>query len=1033
LHFEHLIIFVDGLKTVQCWQWVRREGGKHAVCQEYEFRKGGSSTALAQRLQALAFQLEEEPHIDIPSVASRVRQALAAEKVTKKFYDGFKNELETFRSFIQGITAQGDQEWYASLMLNRLMFVYFIQKQGFLDDGDLNYLQNRLKQVQQENGQGKFQEFYRIFLMKLFQDGLGKPEARRAPEMTQLLGKVPYLNGGLFEVHDLERDNPEIQIPDEAFQKIFDFFDRYRWHLDERQGHSDNEINPDVLGYIFEKYINQKQMGAYYTKEDITGYIARNTVLPYLFDAAQKECTVAFTTDGGVWRLLKDDPDRYIYPPVSHGIARNARQPSREILELPYELPECIAVGIHDVSQRGDWNDAAPQEYGMPTETWRELIARRQRYEEVRTKLASGRVNDINDLTTFNLDICRFAEDVISQSDVPELVLAFFHALRRVSILDPACGSGAFLFAALGILEPMYTACLERMQLFLDDQESPRRPHHPDTMRDFRNILEEVDRHPNFRYYILKSIVINNLYGVDIMEEAVEICKLRLFLKLVAQLNDYDQIRPLPDIDFNIRPGNTLVGFASRDAVGQAMTITLEGQYRAMDQNQRKTLARINEDAEIADMAYGRFREQQTQHGVDVEEITLAKLELRRRMVSLRDELDCYLAAEYGIESKDAAAYVKWRASHRPFHWFVEFYGIMHRGGFDVIIGNPPYVEYSKVKNTYTVKRYATEKCGNLFPMILERSYGILANGSRCGMIIQHSGFCTPRMKFLIDLVEKNSSLACISFYECRPGKLFDGIDVRLAIPIVKKGSGEFQYFAGKYFRFFTEERASLFQRVQHVNATKVVQPYSLLKIETKAEVSIAEKLFMRSNRKIIDMTLTEGKPTVFYSYGFRYWAKALNFRPYFEGENADASTGDKELCLRPGLSPDVIVCVLNSSLFFWYYSIYSDGHNFTKTVINDFPFEYPRKSIENRLVSLCYDLMENLKSNARLKRAVYKSTGKIKYEEYYAYKSKSIIDEIDRVLAQHYGFTDEELDFIINYDIKYRMRYDCSQEDGRE
>ena len=87
-------------------------------------------------------------------------------------------------------------------------------------------------------------------------------------------------------------------------------------------------------------------------------------------------------------------------------------------------------------------------------------------------------------------------------------------------------------------------------------------------------MLTQAGKHPNQEYYALKSIVLNNLYGVDIMEEAVEICKLRLFLKLVAQLQSYDQIEPLPDIDFNIRAGNTLVGFTSLDAVQQAMTVT---------------------------------------------------------------------------------------------------------------------------------------------------------------------------------------------------------------------------------------------------------------------------------------------------------------------------------------------------------------------------------------------------------------------------------------------------------------------------
>ena len=111
---------------------------------------------------------------------------------------------------------------------------------------------------------------------------------------------MPYLNGGLFEVHQLEEHNPEIDIPDKAFEKLFDFFDEFSWHLDERPLRNDNEINPDVLGYIFEKYINQKQMGAYYTKEDITEYISKNTIIPFLFDAARKNCAVAFKPEGAV-------------------------------------------------------------------------------------------------------------------------------------------------------------------------------------------------------------------------------------------------------------------------------------------------------------------------------------------------------------------------------------------------------------------------------------------------------------------------------------------------------------------------------------------------------------------------------------------------------------------------------------------------------------------------------------------------------------------------------------------------------------
>src|SRR5260370_1314040 len=98
---------------------------------------------------------------------------------------------------------------------------------------------------------------------------------------------------------------------------------------------------------------------------------------------------------------------------------------------------------------------------------------------------------------------------------------------------------------------------------------------------DFRTMLREAEKHPNRRYFILKSIIINNLYGVDIMEEATEICKLRLFLKLAAQVEGDTTkpnfgLEPLPDIDFNIRAGNTLVGFATYDEVKKVISSKLD-------------------------------------------------------------------------------------------------------------------------------------------------------------------------------------------------------------------------------------------------------------------------------------------------------------------------------------------------------------------------------------------------------------------------------------------------------------------------
>ncbi len=1023
--FEHLIIFTDPGRKAQVWQWVRRESGKPAACREYAVTTGASGDHLLQRLQPLFVSLDEEPTLNIALIASRVRAALDVEKITKRFYERFQKELKSFGNFIEGITAQGDRDWYASLMLNRMMFVYFVQKQGFLDE-DLNYLRNRLKMVQEQSGGGRFQQFYRLFLLRLFHEGLGQPEAQRAPELAALLGRVPFLNGGLFDVHDLERDNPDISIPDTAFERVFNFFDGYRWHLDERPYREDNEINPDVLGYIFEKYVNQKQMGAYYTREDITGYISRNTVIPFLFDAAKKECPVAFGPDGGVWRLLRDNPDRYIYPAVGHGIAWNAGQPEDpKRLEAPLDLSDYIAAGIDDVPKRGGWNAPAPDDYALATETWREVVTRRTRFEEVRAKLASGEVQDVDDLITLNLDVERFVGDVIAQSEGPELLRAFWHALygnrersdTGISVLDPACGSGAFLFAALNVLEPLYTACLEGMRGFLDDAERSERKRSPEHLGDFRRILEQVEKHPSERYFILKSIVLNNLYGVDIMEEAVEICKLRLFLKLVAQLESYDQIEPLPDIDFNVRAGNTLVGFTSLDAVRQAMTVMPNGQHRQVFPEDQAALDRINEEAETASAAFNQFRWQQTMLGGEV--TSADKQALRNRLRSLDDELDRHLAREYGIDPNKPATYGAWRASHQPFHWFVEFYGIMGKGGFDVVIGNPPYVEYTKIKGLYSVRGMVTEECGNLYAMMMERSLTILSNG-RFGMIVPVSGACTDGFAPLRSCLASAGGMV-VSHFNDRPSRLFDGIEhCRLSIYLLNVGSSARRVFSTAYNKWQATERDTLFQRLTFIESTGTDSNGLLPKFGDPIEMSILRKF----HRKPLAPASRSGQESIFYTRKLSNFVQILDFVPtiYDEAGKLRKPSELKELRFDSQVSRGAVLAFLNSTLFYWLITLFSDCRNLNKREI-----EMTRLSLDDgdgvrRLANIAEELMDDIQNHSEMATINYRNRGSLTIQSTYPRLSKAIIDEIDRVLARHYGLTEEELDFIINYDIKYRM-----------
>ena len=274
---------------------------------------------------------------------------------------------------------------------------------------------------------------------------------------------------------------------------------------------------------------------------------------------------------------------------------------------------------------------------------------------------------------------------MIETTDDAEFIRHFYKALSSITILDPTCGSGAFLFAAMNILEPLYEACIRRMKNFIDESGKGRHT-------VFEKTLAQVNapEHPNLQYFIYKSIILNNLYGVDIMNEAVEIAKLRLFLRLVATVDaNYRKpnlgLEPLPDVDFNIRAGNTLVGYATEAQLKDAFI----GKFD-FDNDAEK----IKEKCDIVGRAFARYKEIQLTGNADFEDFKSAKDDLTGRLNTLRDELDQLLHKQHYSHVK----YDQWLASHQPFHWFAEFYEIIHgNGGFDVVIGNPPYVELSLI------------------------------------------------------------------------------------------------------------------------------------------------------------------------------------------------------------------------------------------------------------------------------------------------------------------------------------------------
>ncbi len=1015
-HREHLLVFAAADHSAQVWLWVRREPGRPAAGRERHYYRGESGERVAQTLAGLAFALEEEGQLTLLEGVGRVRAAFDVERVTRRFYDRFKREHDALLKFITGIPDAELQRWYASVMINRIMFIYFVQRKGFLA-GDADYLATRLAAMEQSGG-----DYYRDFLRVLFFQGFAIREAERTPAVNRLLGKVPYLNGGLFAVHPVEEQyGAAIQIPNAAFRQLYAFFDEYNWHLDERPLRSDNEINPDVLGYIFEKYINQKQMGAYYTKEDITDYICKNVILPYLLDAVRRELPAAFDASADlqvmlgqrsaadtptVWRLLAEEPERYIYPAVQHGVER--------------PLPDNIAAGLTDVSQRGEWNRSAPPEFGLSTEIWREVAARRQRYAEVHARLAGGQVTTSDDLITLNLNIRQFVRDVIDTCTDPALLRSFWQALRSLAVLDPTGGSGAFLFAALNILEDLYDACLERMEWFLAEQHAA--PPTDTRLADFRATLAEVERHPNRRYFILKSIIVHNLYAVDIMEEAVEICKLRLFLKLVAQVARTEQIEPLPDIDFNIRAGNTLVGFVTREDVKTALEVEQMGggaaQGRLVFGEEQSAIDRIEAQARAIDKAFGDFRQLQTQLDAPPASLAAAKAGLKAKLASLDDELNRLLARQYGVKVEDAQAYRRWLASHKPFHWFVEFYGVLARGGFDAIVGNPPYVEYNKVNDKYEVRLSRTMDSGNLYAFVLERASAFISQNGRVGFIVPIALISVSETQSARTLLLQQFPMSWYSSYAIRPAKLFDGVEQRLTIWLASANSTNTPKLnSSKFIQWYKAERPHLLDNIEY-HSSLSGSGSVICKVGNRYSYEVLTKILQMPGGFVYQSLVPSSPHKLFFHRTPGYWIRIMDFEPYFRSPTATRSIHHiRELHLRDQEIAKFIGATVSSSLYFlWFFSM-GNCRNLTLDDVKQFPIGHPSDNVLRHVGTLFDDLMGSYQENSFVNRR-----GDTEFQEFKWGASKPIIDQIDVALGSYYGLTTAMIDYVINYDIKIRL-----------
>ncbi len=813
------------------------------------------------------------------------------------------------------------------------MVLYFLQEKGLLNN-DTSYLANSLKSMQERHGKDRF---YRFCLLPLFH------EERNIPALA-----LP-----LFQIHPIEQNTPHLQIADDAFRRLFAFFDTYQWRLEERkQETAQNELYPEILGGIFEQQINQKQMGAYYTQDDVTTYIARSTILPYLLHTVKTQYPEEFAPGSPLWHSLQDKPERYI-------------------------------------------SSAVQNKHYLPRESKQEYEGRRARYHQLSTQLKMGQIHSIGDLITYNLDILCFVQDSIAHCEKPELLLAFYRAIEQMSILDPTCGSGAFLFATANTLEPLYTNCLNRIQNLTDKNVHRSSSNttldacfNEECRKSYHSILKKVEKYPTRRHFILNTILSNNLYGVDIMEEATDLCKLRLFLALTACSEKVEDVQTFSSVNWHIMPGNALMG---------------------------------------------------------------------------------------------------------SIYWLDIFPHIMKKGGFDVIMGNPPYIEYSKVRQEYALADYETRSYGNIYAAVVEQSLALCHPGeSYLGLILPLSVCGGERFAQLRRTMTGQLAKLWLANFEIFPGRLFDGAFQRLSIVIAQHGSsgkreihddihsdssldalnwgfsilqretsendvgaspcvrplpstlivastgcpqadaptvlretntGKCTIYTTRIQRWYTVERPYLIDLMHYIHTQRTVKADMFPKLASPLQETILQKLVAKAEGLSIANALFPNKTEhfVYYQEATNYWMKATCAIPYYKrnGVVMEPAHG-RFLYFADQRMARVLMSVLNSSLFYVWFATFSDGFHLAHGLVKDFPLGRGLYA-STELEQLATRLQEDISRHARMSTRNTKEHS-IELEEYQMSASKEILDEIDRLLGKYYALSDEEVEFVVNYDGKYRM-----------
>lgn len=596
---------------------------------------------------------------DIYPTIQDVEQCFNIEKVTKEFFGQYKalylNLLEKLEKIIKKDKAIRDEfskkdidsSAFAKKLLGQIVFLYFIQKKGWLGvpkdksfgQGDKRFLKSLFKKADTNK-----ENYFKDYLEHLFYEALAVQRNSVDPSYYKKFNcRIPFLNGGLFEpMKDYNWKNTEIVIPNEIFSNtevtkegdvgtgILDVFDRYNFTVKEDEPlEKEVAVDPEMLGKVFENLLevkDRKSKGAFYTPREIVHYMCQESLINYL-DTTLNSYTGSHEELGSNQTDLLGNCARsgQLKIEIEH---KDIKVPKRDIEEF--------IKNSHLVVED---NRKEKKSYQLPVSI------------KKHSKL-------------------------------------FDKSLADIKVCDPAIGSGAFPVGMLNEIVRARTA----LTPYMGKKESNKE---------------------RTQYHLKRDCIRNSLYGVDIDDSAIDVAKLRLWLSLVVDEERIKDIEPLPNLDYKIVCGNSLLGIEI-----DAFNVPLF------------------EELELKKKDYFSTTD-------------------RKEKIKLHKEIDGLI---HQISN-----------GREDFDFEVYFSEVWHeKGGFDVVIGNPPYVNIYKIedrfKKLYSKIFESAYKKYDLFVLFFEKSLNIIQKNGTLNLITSNKYLSQPYGEKIRGIFLENTILHIINF-----------------------------------------------------------------------------------------------------------------------------------------------------------------------------------------------------------------------------------------------------------------------------